>query len=106
MYIYINQYSLFLLVIFFTGKIHVFAIKWNKNMRKSMVNPKKNTSFPGSQAAQFSRFPRMVHALAYLYILDTSTVGMAFPWKFNELASTGYHEMLNPPTPGSPNHYV
>lgn len=39
----------------------------------------------------------MVHALAYLYILDTSTVGMAFPWKINELASTGYHEMLNPP---------
>lgn len=43
----------------------------------------------------------MVHALAYLYILDTSTVGMAFPWKFNELASTGYHEMLNPPKPSS-----
>lgn len=54
MYIYINQYSLFLLVIFFTGKIHVFAIKWNKNMRKSMVNPKKTHHF---QVAKRPSFP-------------------------------------------------
>ena len=40
---YVYIYKPFLLVIFFTGKIHVFAIKWNKNIRKSMVNQKKHS---------------------------------------------------------------
>lgn len=44
---------------------------------------------------------RLVRASAYLYVLDTSTVGMAFPWKFAELASVGYLEMRSSPTLGA-----
>ncbi len=43
---------------------------------------------------------RLVHAAAYLYMLDTCTVGEGFPWKFTDMASTGFKELRTPPILG------
>ena len=43
---------------------------------------------------------RLVHAAAYLYMLDTCSVGEGFPWKFTAMASTGFKELRAPPMLG------
>jgi len=44
---------------------------------------------------------QLVHAAAYLYMLDTCSVGEGFPWKFTAMASTGFKELRTPPKPSS-----